>query len=66
MKKKWMKNENGWLNCPIYCLLLENIVCASFFEMTEKSKLKQVDQIKNMQRKKIALFEEQKARKPPP
>jgi hypothetical protein len=32
-----MKNENGWLNCPIYCLLLENIVCAPFFEKCPKN-----------------------------
>jgi hypothetical protein len=31
--------------------------------MPEKSKSKQADQIKNMQRKKIALFEEQKSQK---
>jgi len=27
MKKKWMKNENGWLNCPISGLSLARKHC---------------------------------------
>jgi len=64
MKKKWMKNENGWLAKLPYLLSLARKHCVrAFLRNARKIKIKTSRSNPKHAKKKVALFEEQKSQK---